>query len=89
MVYDAIHRNEQAVASACLSTVPASGEVKLFGHHVELVDRLRNTIREKTGMAPSRDETIGAILDAVRESEASLGQAGSLVELKSLLAVSR
>ena len=87
-VFDAIHRHELAQGHDRVSTSPASGpaEVTLSGRHVELVDRLRNTIREKTGTAPSRAETIAAILDMVGESEQSLGQAESLIELKSLLA---
>lgn len=87
-VYDAIHRNDPPDAAQHVSALSASGpvEITLSGRHVGLVDRLRNAIREKGGRAPTRAETIAAILDVVGESEGFLGQAETLADLKSSLA---
>lgn len=90
-VFDAIRRNE-AYQSVSLPPAPTPDqpaayptEITVSGRHVALVDRLRDAIREKSGIAPCRAQTVEAILDGVRELEDSLNKAASLADLKTLL----
>ena len=98
-VFDAIRRNEvYGSVPARTSDIPAStsgipaaavsepAQITLSSRLVGFVDRLRNAIREKSGTAPCRAQTIEAILEAVQQSESRLSGAKSLSDLKAKVA---
>ena len=56
--------------------------IALADRHVALLDRFRSTIGGRGGAAPSREEALGAILDAFETAQASVAEATLLAHLE-------
>ena len=61
---------------------PQPTTIALADRHVALLDRLRSTIEGRGGTAPSREEALGAILDAFETAQASVAEATLLAHLE-------
>ncbi|QDV36911.1 carbon storage regulator CsrA [Tautonia plasticadhaerens] len=86
-VYEAI-RPQSGSPPPKPTTGPEAGQpttIALADRHVALLDRLRSTIEGRGGTAPSREEALGAILDAFESAQASVAEATLLAHLEGTL----
>ena len=75
-VYEALHGNP---------TRQTRVRVTLEPEHVQLVDRIRDVMRRRSGIAPSRDEVIAGLLDGVADQEPELAGVAGIEELKQVV----
>ena len=64
---------------------PEPASVDLLDGQIALLDRLRDSIRTRSGVAPCREETLGAILSAIHEAEETFGEPATLEHLRASL----
>lgn len=93
-VYESIH----GIAAGFAETSQNPASPQLAGRESEetalvveadqlaLLDRLRHAIRDETGAAPRRDETLAAILAAFDEARDAIGRPFSLEQLQASIA---
>jgi carbon storage regulator len=72
----------ESTMPAIESMAPQPTTIALADRHVALLDRLRSTIGGRGGIAPSREEALGAILDAFETAQASVAEATLLAHLE-------
>ncbi len=94
-VYESIHGIAEGIAEAsrAATSPPAAGReseepalVAVEANQLALLDRLRHAIRDESGEAPRRDETLGAILAAFDEARDAISRPFSLEQLQASIA---
>lgn len=90
-VYESIHGIAEAPRAATSPPTAARESeepalVAVEANQLALLDRLRHAIRDESGEAPRRDETLGAILAAFDEARDAISRPFSLEQLQASIA---